>query len=126
VSGERRRALRLKSRVSAEFCPLVRFRSRLRMGARRPCVALEVSKTGLLLADAGRLCSGTTLRLTLRLPDVTGAPIACYATVVRRASRGGPERYAVRFVGLCEVDAFRIERYVRSQDPDLALESLAS
>jgi hypothetical protein len=80
----------------------------LRIGGMQRGIAVDISQTGLLITDIGYLRVGAVLHLFLRLPDVPGNPIVCYARVVRRASHG----YGIRFIRLRQTDHHRLGRYV--------------
>jgi len=117
-SGDRRRSPRYKTRVRVDFCPIVaRSGSGLAVGKPQRGVALDVSESGLFLGEVSYLQLGVTIHLFLRLPDVPGNPIGCYAKVVRRelGGEGGRDGYAVRFFQLPETDLIRLARFVRLQ-----------
>jgi hypothetical protein len=74
-------------------------------------VALDISRTGLFVTNVGYLRLGSTIHLFLRLPDVPGNPVVCYAKVVRceRSPRVG---YGIRLLRVKSGDIERLERYV--------------
>jgi c-di-GMP-binding flagellar brake protein YcgR len=111
---DRRRVRRLKTRVRVDYCPLVGGAAGVRVGHLQRGVATDISEAGILLSDVRYLPLGATLHLLLRLPDLPGNAITCYAKVVR-AQHEGAGGYGLRFLALQQFDARRLRRYVTTQ-----------
>lgn len=108
-AGERRSAHRMVTWLRVDFCPLVSRRSRgLRIGQLQRGIALNVSRGGMYVSDAGHLQVGALLHLFVRVPDAPTTPVVCYAKVVRHDNQG----YGVRFLRLRETDKRRLDRYL--------------
>jgi hypothetical protein len=112
--GNRRRAPRLRTWIRTDFSPLVGHgQGSLEVGAMQRAVAADLSGAGLFLTEVGYLRVGSTIHLFLRLPDLPGNPVVCYAKVVRCQPDPANPGYGIRFLHLAEADAERVERYVR-------------
>lgn len=113
TSQDRRRSPRLLSCLRVDYCPLIRPDGEVSMGSLQRGIAANLGNEGLLMRSRAELPNGALLHLFLRLPDVPGNPIACYARVVRRGT--DPGTYGLRIERVRQQDRRRLERYIMAQ-----------